>query len=88
MAKILVSLPEGFLRDMDRAARLEHQSRSSFIREAVAKYLHHAGTQEVPRALDPVIRRAVAMQDAMGRRLKGRWESAQEIRRWRDSRKR
>ncbi len=88
MAKILVSLPEGFLQEVDRAARLEHRSRSGFVREAVARYLHHAQTQEVPRRLDPVIRRAVTAQDELRRQIKGNWDSAQEVRRWRDSRRR
>ena len=88
MTKVLVSLPEGFLREVDRTARLEHCSRSELVREAVRQYLHHAGVQEVPRRLDPVVRRAVAIQEQIGKQLKGRWESAQEIRRWRDSRRR
>lgn len=88
MAKILVSLPKEFVYEMDRAARLEHLSRSGFVREAVSRYLHRSDVQEVPRRLDPVVRRAVATQEEIGRQLKGRWESAKEIRRWRDSRRR
>lgn len=85
MSKILVSLPKDFLEEVDRTAHLERRSRSELIREAVRRYLHHTGLLEVPRRLDPVVRRAVAIQEAIGRKLKGSWESAAEIRRWRDS---
>ncbi len=88
MSKILVSVPKEFLEDIDQAAHLEHRSRSDLIREAVGRYLHHTGIQAVPRRLDPVVRRAVAVQEAIGAKLKGHWESTQEIRRWRDSRRR
>lgn len=89
MAKILVSLPKEFVYEMDQAARLERLSRSGFVREAVRHYLHRSEVREVPRRLNPVIRRAIATQKEIAQRLKGsRWESAKEIRRWRDSRRR
>jgi Arc/MetJ-type ribon-helix-helix transcriptional regulator len=87
MTKILVSLPKEFLDEMDKAAHLEHRSRSELVREAVRRYLHSSGIPEIPRRLDPVVRRAVAIQEEIGRTLRGRWESAREIRRWRDSRR-
>ena len=37
--KILVSLPEKFLEDVDRVAAEEHRSRSELIREALRAYL-------------------------------------------------
>lgn len=88
MSKILVSLPKDFLEEVNRAAHLEHCSRSELIREAVRRYLHHSGLLEIPRKLDPVVRRAVVIQEAIGRKLKGTWESAAEVRRWRDLRRR
>lgn len=88
MAKILVSLPKEFVSEMDQAARLEHLSRSGFVREAVRHYLHRSEIREVPRRLDPVIRRAVALQEEIGRRAKGKWDSTKDLRRWRDSRRR
>jgi uncharacterized protein (DUF433 family) len=42
--KILVSLPEKFLEDVDRVAAEEHRSRSELIREALRAYLEiHKG---------------------------------------------
>lgn len=37
--KVLVSLPEKFLKEVDRAAEKEHRSRSELIREALRAYL-------------------------------------------------
>lgn len=37
--KVLVSLPEKFLKEVDRAAVKEHRSRSELIREALRAYL-------------------------------------------------
>ncbi|MFA5873610.1 MAG: ribbon-helix-helix protein, CopG family [Anaerolineales bacterium] len=37
--KILVSLPEKFLEDVDRVAVQEHRSRSELIREALRAYM-------------------------------------------------
>jgi metal-responsive CopG/Arc/MetJ family transcriptional regulator len=38
-AKILISLPQEFLDNVDRAAAEEHRSRSELIREALRSYL-------------------------------------------------
>ncbi|MBI3161109.1 MAG: ribbon-helix-helix protein, CopG family [Chloroflexi bacterium] len=37
--KVLVSLPQEFLEDIDRIASEEHRSRSEFIREALRAYM-------------------------------------------------
>jgi Arc/MetJ-type ribon-helix-helix transcriptional regulator len=34
-AKIMVSIPEEMVADLDQAARQEHRSRSEFVREAL-----------------------------------------------------
>ncbi|MCD6290208.1 MAG: ribbon-helix-helix protein, CopG family, partial [Anaerolineae bacterium] len=34
-AKVMISLPEPFLEEIDRWAKAEHRSRSEFLREAV-----------------------------------------------------
>ena len=88
MTKILVSLPDEFLTEIDRAARRERVSRSAFVREAVRRYLHVAEARELPRRLDPAIRRAILVQETIGKYLTGRWESSAEVRRWRNSRRR
>lgn len=37
--KILISLPQEFLEDIDRIAREEHRSRSELVREALRSYM-------------------------------------------------
>jgi len=37
--KILISLPQEFLEDIDRVAMEEHRSRSELVREALRSYL-------------------------------------------------
>ena len=88
MAKILVSLPKEFVDEMDQAAKLEHLSRSGLVLEAVQHYLHRSDVKEIPRRLDPVIRRAIALKEEIERRAKGKWDSTKDLRRWRDSRRR
>ena len=39
MSKVMISLPEGFLRDIDGIARDEHRSRSELVREAIRTYV-------------------------------------------------
>ena len=39
MAKVMISLPERFLSEVDKAARAEHRTRSDLIRQALREYL-------------------------------------------------
>ncbi len=39
MAKVLISLPDGLLESLDRAAAAESRSRSEVVREAIRRYL-------------------------------------------------
>ena len=39
MAKVMISLPEGFLSEVDKAAQSEHRTRSDLIREALREHL-------------------------------------------------
>jgi CopG family transcriptional regulator/antitoxin EndoAI len=55
--KVLVSLPEKFLEDVDRVAADEHRSRSELIREALRAYLNarqsnKVGEQSADYAID------------------------------------
>ena len=39
MAKVMISLPDRFLSEVDKAAQTEHRTRSDLIREALREYL-------------------------------------------------
>ncbi len=40
MARVLISMPEGFLDKIDEVADNENRSRSELIREALRSYIH------------------------------------------------
>lgn len=87
VAKVMVSIPEDFLKEIDRIVRQEHRNRSEFFREAVRLYLQVKRAQAVP-GQDPLVQHAIAIQDAIARQnnLK-KWDGASEIRRWREKRR-
>ena len=55
--KVMISLPEGLLDEIDRAAADQHASRSAFLREAAQSYIAHRAGRRVPGD-DPAIRAA------------------------------
>jgi len=46
MAKVLISMPEEFLDQIDNFADVENRSRSELIREALRTYIHRAKIRE------------------------------------------
>lgn len=40
MAKVMISIPDDLLRDIDRVAKREHRKRSEFFKELALRYLH------------------------------------------------
>lgn len=46
MAKVLISMPEEFLDQIDNFADVENRSRSELIREALRTYIHRARVKE------------------------------------------
>jgi metal-responsive CopG/Arc/MetJ family transcriptional regulator len=42
MARLLISMPEKFLQEIDNFAKQEQRSRSELIREALRKYMNKA----------------------------------------------
>jgi uncharacterized protein (DUF433 family) len=63
--KVLVSLPEKFLKIVDRAAAEEHRSRSELIREALRAYLEARQSKKVGEgSADYVIDETKVVDDA------------------------
>jgi len=84
--KVMVSMPEEFLAEIDKAAAEENRSRSEFLREAARLYLEVRKTQATP-GQDPRVQKAIAIQDALARQdTLPKWDSTAEIRRWREYR--
>jgi len=86
MAKVMVSFPDEFLKEVDRIAREEHRTRSELLREAVRFYIEARRGMQRPGD-NPRVRQAVAIQDALARKSPGAGEdSTIEIRNWRRNR--
>ena len=50
MARVLISMPERFLDEIDNVAAGENRSRSELIREALRTYMHKSRVRDVARA--------------------------------------
>ena len=71
MKKLILSLPDDFLKALDGYARVQHTNRTTLLREAVRRYL--AGLQSASAlrpAIDPEVLEACRIQDAIREKLK------------------
>ena len=83
MAKVMISLPDEFLLEIDDIAKTEHRTRSELIREALRHYTEgERGYAKLSG--NPVVKDAVAKLRSV--RWKGRFDSTKIIRKMRDSR--
>ena len=72
MAKVMITMPDEFLKKLDRVAVAEHRTRSELIREAVRAYVVERKSSKRPSRLSkPSIRAAVELQDQTARELRG-----------------
>lgn len=80
MTKVMISLPDEFLKKVDRAARAQGRSRSEIIREALRAMLTGKGKGRSPwkEALAP-------LKDLEGQWV-GQWDSTDIIRYYRETR--
>ncbi len=84
--KVMVSLPETFLEEIDRRAKVEQRSRSGFFREAVRFYLRAQQGTLAPGEL-PEVQQAVSIQDQLAAATTDTvTDSTEVLRRWRDRR--
>jgi predicted transcriptional regulator len=83
MAKVMISVPDEFLVEIDEFARTEHRTRSELIREALRQYTQKERSYTKP-VDNPVVRDAAARLRSV--RWKGRFDSTKIIRKMRDSR--
>lgn len=82
MAKVMISLPQEFLKKVDRTARALGRSRSELIREALRAML--TGKQSGPRSW----KEALAPLRKLKTQWVGRWDSTEIIRDHRETRAR
>jgi CopG family transcriptional regulator/antitoxin EndoAI len=82
-AKVMISIPEEFLNEIDKAAAEENRSRSELLREAARLYLRTRKTGISPGQI-PRVQKAIAIQDALAREdALAEGDSTIEIRKWR-----
>ena len=80
MAKVMISLPDDFLKKVDRAAQARGRSRSELIREALRTAI--SGKDSVARSW----KQALAPLRDLEQHWVGQWDSTDIIRYYRDSR--
>lgn len=84
--KVMISIPEEFLAEIDRVAAAENRSRSELVREALRQYVELRVRPRRPID-DPRVQEAVASMNALARKAKpGGEDSTDIIRRFRDAR--
>jgi len=76
--RVMISLPQEFLAEIDRVAEEEGCSRSEFLREAARFYIQARQTQHRPID-DPCVQRAVEVMDRIARRSPGTGEDSAEF---------
>ena len=62
MARVLISMPERFLNEIDEVAGNENRTRSELIREALRTYMYRNQLRSTPRAT----RNAEILEDLLG----------------------
>jgi metal-responsive CopG/Arc/MetJ family transcriptional regulator len=80
MAKIMISLPQEFLKKVDRAARAQGRSRSGLIREALRTLL------DASRGRRRSWKEALAPLEALEQQWVGQWNSTDIVRYYRETR--
>ena len=85
-AKIMISIPEEMLSELDQTAKEDHRSRSEFIREAVRHFLQVRKSLSTP-GHNARVQKAITVQDGLAAKDVAKdWDSTYEIRKWREGR--
>lgn len=84
MLKINITLPENFLKELDKAAKDEKLSRSEFIRKAIQSYWELQKQKIIEKKRAQNIKEAIEIQDRL-RVKSGNWDGVAEVRKWREA---
>ena len=89
MAKVMISMPDALLEEIDRAAKEQHRTRSELVREATRKYLVQPGPSTLApvrkKSWEEIDREMERIREALSRKRKpGAPSSTAIIRWWRD----
>jgi metal-responsive CopG/Arc/MetJ family transcriptional regulator len=82
--KVMISIPEELLKEIDQNVHREHRTRSEFLREAAKLLLMVERSYDTPGE-DPRMQRAVRIQEELaGYGDSADWNSTAALRTWRD----
>ena len=83
MRRVMITVPEEFLDEMDRTAQREHRNRSELIREAVRQYMARA--KENAENRQEAIPGSLRVQEEARRKARNvSFDSTRFIREWRE----
>lgn len=85
MQKINITLPEEFLKEIDKTAKQECITRSEFLRKAVKTYWEVRKVKQAEKERSRKITEAIEIQRKL-RKKAGDWDGVAEIRKWREAR--
>ncbi|NOZ63970.1 MAG: ribbon-helix-helix protein, CopG family [Caldiserica bacterium] len=85
MSKVMISIPQEFLEEIDTLAKKEHRTRSELIRESLREYfVTHGGFSSAAKNLER--KKAIQYIRKNAYKWKGEKEASQIIREMRDKR--
>lgn len=84
--KVMISIPEEFLAEIDRVAAAENRSRSELVREALRQYVELRVRPRRPID-DPRVQRAIAVMDEIAKIPSVGEDSTTILRHWRETRR-
>ena len=86
MGRVMISIPDEFLAEIDAVAAEEHRSRSELFREAMRAYLAMRGPARRVLREKPNVQWALEIMEQARRKGQPGIASTAEIRKWRDRR--
>lgn len=82
-ARVNITMPEEFLKEVDRLAKEEHLTRSALIRESVEAYIVKKNEELAEKERRERMQKAAKLQDALAKKT-GKWDTVQVVRRIRE----
>lgn len=82
-ARVNITMPEEFLKEVDRLAKGEHLTRSALIRESVEAYIVKKNEELAEKERRERMQKAAKLQDALVKKT-GKWDTVQAVRRIRE----
>ncbi|MBE0448905.1 MAG: ribbon-helix-helix protein, CopG family [Actinobacteria bacterium] len=71
MTRMIVSVPEEFLKKIDQVAAMEHRSRSELVREALRKYLETSPEVKTKKRIEAARIMDEARDKTVGSKISG-----------------